>query len=200
MDQPSLVPGQQLGAHSEVTHEVTCADNQSATQLFQLASLRLRNVNEWQQYCDGSGSEFRLFDNEGNEQVRPARVGDHIRIDIPGPGSAAGKGFDWVKVEAINSEVINGGHALSMRVRPTTSPVTDDDAIAHFFDAHATSTFSVNVQDNIVTAAIYGRNEQPNTNASTSDNIRNTVIAIGAIAGLNQPQWKRLAVGFLRQA
>ena len=42
-----------------------------------------------------------LINQQGNETNRLAKVGDYFQINIPGPGPAAGAGYDWVEVEAI---------------------------------------------------------------------------------------------------
>ncbi len=49
-------------------------------------------------------ADFELRDSHGKEEHRLARVNDYFKIDIPGPRSAAGDGYDWVKVEAIEEQ------------------------------------------------------------------------------------------------
>jgi hypothetical protein len=132
---------------------------------------------------------------------RLAKVGDLIRIDIPGPGLATGHGYDWVRVESIEDNPNPGANyeSLLMRVRPTSSPVNDEKDVAHFFDDSATSTFMVERNDLQVVASVHGRNEVPNKQVErTVDKIRNTLVANAATSGVAAFQWSLLTQGLLR--
>jgi hypothetical protein len=51
-----------------------------------------------------------------------------------------------------------------------------------------------------VTVSVSGRNEKPNTD--THDfltSIRNVIVALGAMIGLNKPQWRSLAKGIIKK-
>jgi hypothetical protein len=49
---------------------------------------------------------------------------------------------------------------------------------------------------NVVTAEVHGRNETPNTHTDhVLDNIRNTMVGLGAKVGASYPQWKGLVAG-----
>ena len=51
-----------------------------------------------------------------------------------------------------------------------------------------------------VTAAVYGRNEKPNTDVETAgDKARNAAIATGAITGFSKLQWKSLVNGLVKK-
>ena len=143
-------------------------------------------------------SAFSLTDAQGNEVQRKATDGDHIKIDIPGPGTKTGKGYDWVVIEQIKEEVLDGAEVLSMTVRPAANPLNDDEHTAHFLSAEATSTFQVKRISNTIYAEEHGRNEVPNTDLEdTMDNIRNTFVGWGAKLGFSYPQWKGLVKGLL---
>jgi hypothetical protein len=89
---------------------------------------------------------------------------------------------------------------IMMRVRPASNPQASDPGVAHFFSNKATSNFLVMREKNVVTAAVLGRNEIPNTAGNTSlfDKLRNAVVGIGAALGLSNPQWKSLVNGILK--
>jgi hypothetical protein len=55
-------------------------------------------------------------------------------------------------------------------------------------------------EHNKVTAAVYGRNEKPNTKTETvTDKARNAAIAGGAVTGFSKLQWKRLVNGLIKR-
>jgi hypothetical protein len=67
-----------------------------------------------------------------------------------------------------------------------------------FFNDRSTSSFVLERDGNKVTAAVYGRNEIPNTETSNViDKVRNVVVGTSAIAGLADIQWKNLVKGLL---
>src|SRR5687768_11563823 len=96
-----LVPQQTEGIQKDLKEELLAQDVDEAQEIFVIAKERLLNVNNWNKICDTLSSDFKLTDGEGNEVDRNAHYNDYIRIDIPGPGSQAGDGYDWVLIEAI---------------------------------------------------------------------------------------------------
>jgi len=131
-----------------------------------------------------------------------AQVGDYFKIDILGPGSESGDGYDWVQIEAIedHSNASVKKESFGIRVRPAPNPEKDsnDKETAHFFKDEATSNFIIERNGRTVSAEVHGRNEKPNTTAHKSlDKIRNTVIGSSAILGLSHIQWKKLVKGII---
>ncbi len=105
-----------------------------------------------------------------------------------------------MRVEAVdeNQDVLQDSETLLIRVRPADNPSTNDSNVAHFFSDKATSNFVVSRERNVVTAAVYGRNEKPNTSTDKPlDKTRNVVIGTTAVAGFSNPQWKSLVNGVL---
>lgn len=200
MKEPSIVPTGETGSGSDNTHEISLPDEKTANEFFQAVKQRLLDVNAWHQHAGKGSAVFQLTDEKGNEVQRPARLGDHFMIDIPGPGTVSGKGRDWVQIEAIEHQEAPEGEVLAMRVRPSQHPAKPGEDVAHFFTDEASSTFSVSKSGNRITAAVYGRNEKPNVEAGNLvDKIRNAVVGAGAILGLNKPQWQSLVKGLLKK-
>lgn len=197
----NLVPPQESGAETNTEHSVTTGNEQTATQLFELAKQRLQNVNEWEKLCGAGSASFQLTDASGKDADRPAQVNDHFKIDIPGPGTITGQGYDWARIEHIEEQTdATGAQYLLMRVRPATNPRNETSDVAHFFSDEATSNFMVKREGNTVSAAVYGRNESPNTGAEKNvDKARNTMVALSAMAGISKIQWKNLVKGLLAQ-
>ena len=136
-----------------------------------------------------------------NEKLdRNVETGDYLRIDIPGPGSTEGDGYDWAYVEE-KKEVAEGNiQSIGFRVRPSKNPVSQKDEIAHFYSNDATSNFIVTRENNTVTALIIDRNLKPNNESdSIIDKIRHVAVGLGAIGVFSKIQWKNLAEGLIKK-
>jgi hypothetical protein len=104
-----------------------------------------------------------------------------------------------VQVEAIEEENSGDKESLTIRVRPATNPNNKENDTAHFFAEDATSSFLVKRTGTKLTAAVYGRNEQPNKEVSSViDKARNIAVATGAVTGFAKLQWKSLVDGLLK--
>jgi hypothetical protein len=195
----SIVPPQEEGTKKDIEHTVKALDENGARKLFDIARNRLVDVNHWHRFSNPA--RFQLTDGRGNELSRTAETGDYFKINIHAPGPVEGRGFDWVYIEAIDDHSDPNGNTeqLAMRVRPARSPETpSDENVAHFFSDEATSSFVVKREGRKVTAAVYGRNEKPNTSTSNViDKVRNAVVAVSAILGLGNVQWNSLVKGLL---
>src|SRR6187551_4092397 len=110
----NMIPRQQEGSKLDVDFVVRAQDEAEAHQLFMVATERLLNVNEWDRICGPLSAVFRLTDGHGNGIARSARPGDYFMIDVPGPGPAAGEGYDWVQVEALDDDRHSDGHEESV--------------------------------------------------------------------------------------
>ncbi|MEJ2903572.1 hypothetical protein [Pedobacter panaciterrae] len=194
----SHVPEQQNGTEMNAVEKVELASVAEAVDFFKIVKERLLDINQWAKIAGTEMSNFYLTDSSGHQVSRFAIDGDHIKIDIPGPGTVAGKGYDWVRIEQIITEELDGAEVLSITVRPSANPLNDKEDTAHFLTDEATSTFQVKRMGNTVSAEEHGRNEMPNTGTdNTLDNIRNVFVGWGAKIGLSYPQWKALVKGLL---
>lgn len=194
-----IVPKQKVGNSSGAAHKVLCSDRSAAISLFQKAKARLLDVNNWHEYGGEAGAHFELRDARGNKE-EAARIGSFIRIDLPGPGPRAGKGFDWVIIEDMKSETDDtvDEEWFAFRVRPCPEPGSDQSRSAHFYTRAATSTFIVKRTGKHITAAEAGRNEIANSRLGNwFDRIRNTFVGWSASNGFAYPQWKKLMEGIL---
>ena len=198
-----MIPEQETGSKTDTHYSVTASNGQEAKALFKTAKERLQDVNNWKSFAGTASATFTLTDDTGKEVFRKAAKGDHFKINIPGPGSEAGSGFDWVMIEAIEDKSDPDGttEAFAIRVRPTNEPGKSGENVAHFFKDNATSSFAVQREGLTVTASVHGRNEEPNTkNEGILDKVRNTMIALGAMLGMSNTQWKSLVKGLLEGA
>lgn len=192
------LPAQQQGAEKNIEELVETSNEDEAKQLYTASKKRLLNVNNWNKICGKLSAVFELTNSEGHQLKSNPVVGNYFKIDIPGPGTVSGKGYDWVRVEAVEEKNNEDEESILIRVRPSDNPTTADDDVAHFFSDKATSNFFVSRKNNVVTAAVYGRNEVANTSTSNAvDKARNAVVGTSAKAGLSDPQWKALVKGVL---
>jgi hypothetical protein len=196
----SIVPSQKTGAKKDIEHIVMAADENDARKLFMIARNRLVDVNHWHEYSGSLSATFQLTDQYGKEVSRTAEKGDYFKINIPAPGSAEGHGFDWVSIEAIEDISNPDGdiERIALRVRPASNPKEKGENVAHFFNEDSTSSFVLERLGNRVKAAVYGRNETPNTSTSNLiDKVRNVVVGVTAILGFSNLQWKNLVKGLI---
>ena len=192
-----IIPRHERGKKNDLHTSRTLPTEGAAIACYEKARRRMLSPALWGKLCGKLSAEFQLTDQRGNELHRLASQNDFIRIDVPGPGTSAGKGFDWVKVEAIeNKPSVRGAELSAIRVRPAKGPGSKE--ITHFFKATATSTFVVRREGNVVEACYHGRNEEPNTETrSLADEVRNAIVATGAIAGVSELQWQALIEAFI---
>jgi hypothetical protein len=197
--QNEIIPEQQTGQSTNTESEVECNTIEEAKAFFRIVKERLLNVNNWHKIAGKATADFQLTDENGNAINRHAQSGDHFRIDIPGPGTQSGDGYDWVRIEVVDEEHNTNEECQIIRVRPATNPTNEKQDVAHFFSDEATSSFMVKRENNKVIAGVYGRNEKPNTHAeSLVDKVRNTAVATGAITGFSKIQWKSLVNGLVK--
>jgi len=193
-----LVPVQELGSSMDARSETVLKDIGEAVVFYQLARLRLLDVNNWERVCGTSATTFQLTLADGSPSFR-LEVGNLIRIDIPGPGPSAGEGYDWVRIESIaHNEESELDEWTGFTVRPCASPLHPELGVAHFFSDVATSTFMVGRSGQTVWAEMHGRNEVPNAETEKIfDGIRNAMVGWTAKIGLSYPQWKLLVEGLV---
>lgn len=199
-NEEEIIPEQKSGVETNTETSIELTTTEEAKTFYQKVKKRLLEVNRWYHWAGKLTADFKLTDRDGNEVDRSAEKEDHFRIDIPGPGSSTGDGYDWVQVEEIEETQKGDEQTIALRVRPATNPNNDNKDVAHFFSEEATSCFMVKRENNKVTAAVYGRNEKPNTHTETfTDKARNTAIATGAITGFSKIQWKSLVNGLVKK-
>ena len=193
------IPEQKEGASTNTEDSIQLPEKE-AEHFFSVVKERLLNVNAWNKYAGEAGATFCLLDASGNPLKRIAAKGDYFEIDIPGPGSKAGEGNDFVQIEDVVEVNNEKEQSLSILVRPSQNPKNNSKDTAHFFSESATSSFMVKKNGNKIIAGVYGRNEKPNFEASSIvDKIRNTIVATGAVLGLSKIQWKSLVSGLLKK-
>lgn len=196
-----IVPSHRIGNTSgaKATEQEINLNNVKAK--YELAKQRLLDVNHWEQYAGTKAVTFQLYSKQGTRISRTAREGDFIAIDIPGPGTRAGKGYDWVIIEKIKEVKVlkENSEVFSMIVRPASSPITPHRDIAHFYTRAATSTFIITREGKKLTAQELGRNLIPNIKtASVIDNVRNAAVSYVAANGFAKPNWKALMKGLIK--
>jgi len=195
------IPQQKVGSEINASASENLSTDDEAVLFYNIVKERLLSVNQWHEFAKLPLSSFKLFDHSCRVADRVAQEGDFIRIDIPGPGTKTGQGYDWVVIEAILEENDQDTSVVSMRVRPSPHPLSDDPHTAHFLKETASSTFQIKRSKNIVLAEQHGRNEIPNRDtAHTLDNLRNTVVGWSSKLGFSYPQWKGLVKGLVKRS
>lgn len=199
-DSRKIVPAQQRGVETNAEYSYRAGTTDEAMVVFQNACERLFNVNSWDKYSGKVSAIFRVTDETGKETNGMVKKGYYFKIDIPGPGSITGSGYDWVKIEKIDASSNNreDWESIAMRVRPSPNPKNGNDDVAHFFNDDATSNFVVRREGLVITASVYGRNEIPNTKVhNVIDKTRNAAIGLTAVSGISSFQWNNLVKGIV---
>jgi hypothetical protein len=194
------IPEQYTGSGKDVDESIRFDEVKEAKQRFVDGRNKMMNVNEWEKIANGLSATFQLTDEKGFVVKRMPQKGDHFRIDIPASG--AEMRYDWVRVEEIQETQSSDGRSESafIRVRPCSDPQDElNNDVKHFFTDAATSTFMISRIDNAITGGVYSRNEKPNVSETEDigEKLRNTFVAMGAVAGLSDVQWKNLVKGIL---
>jgi hypothetical protein len=197
----SIVPENIQGKPCDIEQSFISGSREEDVHIFSIAAQRMLDVNSWRRIGSSVSAKFDLTDVHVQKMDRAAALGDFIKIDILGPGSLAGDGYDWVCIEALednrnpNAEV----ESLAMRVRPCREPGKDTKEVAHFFTGEATSAFVVERRENKLTSFYHGRNEELNTGAEKMlDRVRNVIMGGTALAGVPEIQWYTLIKSFLK--
>lgn len=197
-----FVPQHTKGKAVDLEQTVTENSTREAIATFKKACERLLTPSSWHQLSGVASADFKLSGagNSPDQQSR-ASVNDYFKIDIPGPGPAAGDGYDWVQVENITENAdASAEESLGMILRASVNPHKPDEGTAHFFKDGATSTFIIKRNGVAVTASYHGRNEEANTKGvNLKDKIRNTLVSIGALGGISELQWTSLIKGLLER-
>jgi hypothetical protein len=200
-DRLGIVPPQFTGQEIETASTQVLKTEANAESLYNEARKKLLDVNNWNKVAGIVTARFQIIDEKGKEVNREVKKGDYLRIDIPGPGSKEGDGYDWVFVEVMN-EINNGSvQSAGFRVRPDKNPFGEKNETAHFYSKEATSSFIIIRENTKVISWIVDRNLLPNTESgSLVDKVRDVAIGISAIAGFSKVQWQGLADGLIKNA
>lgn len=198
-DYLGIIPEQYTGKDIETESTASFKNRAEATSFYEVAKSRLLNVNEWHSVAGFVSGRFYLVDRSGEKLNRFVEKGDYFKIDIPGPGSSEGDGYDWVQVEELKEISTDAVQSIGFRVRPSQNPVGEKDETAHFYSSEATSTFIVTQKDHKVIVQIIDLNLKPNDEAgAVTDKIRNVAVGVGAIGLFSKVQWKSLANGIVK--
>ena len=199
-DYTGIVPQQYTGTAIEVDANIELKNIEEARAFYNVAKNRLLQVNNWHHIAGIISAKFQLMDANGSEAGRHAARNDFLKIDIPGPGSKEGGGYDWVLVDMFNE--VNDGEieSIGFRVRPCNNPFGTKNEIAHFYSDEATSNFIVIRERTNVIAWVVDNNLKPNDHAeSLVDKLRDTAVGMGAITLFSKMQWQGLVNGIVKQ-
>lgn len=193
------IPYQVKGAYHDTESRKYFSSPEVAAQNFEILKERFFSINRWKDYCGGWSADFKLFDSTGSFVDRMPKVGDFVRIDIPGPGDLQAKGFDWVEIVKIDHQTYeNGLERYLIMCRPSKIPDSKSNHIAHFFSRKSSSSFVICKGADWIKAGVYGRNEIPNfSKTDFFGKIRNFIVFIGGSLRLTKIQWKSMTDGLI---
>ena len=197
-DHIDIVPPQSAGQEIEVETIKEFRNEADAKSFFNVAKKKLLDVNNWNKIAGAITAQFQIIDEKGREVSREVKKGDYLRIDIPGPGSKEGDGYDWVLVEELKEIEKGSLQSVGFRVRPHENPFGEKSETAHFYSKEATSSFIITRENSKLISWIIDRNLLPNTESgSLADKVRDVVVGVSAIAQFSRVQWQGLADGLI---
>jgi hypothetical protein len=193
-----LTPAQHTGKAIDASSTREFGTVTDAKIFFTVARERLRKVNDWHKIAGKLLATFKLVDRDGREAERAPIEGDYLKIDIPGPGSMQGSGYDWVRVEAIEYHEFDDAEEYAFRVRPAPNPIEGTGETAHFYSPEATSTFVIRRSQERVSAEVHDRNTTTNNEAdSPADMLRHKVVGAAGLMAFSKIQWQSLTDGLI---
>jgi len=199
-DFTGIVPTQHTGEEIEAEASVEFDEENEAKKFYLIAKERLLNVNNWHKLAGIVSASFQLTDTSCKEIDRQVQKGDYLKIDIPGPGSKEGDGYDWVCIEELKEVSEANIQSIGFRVRPARNPSGEKNETAHFYSDESTSNFIVTREGKKITALIIDRNIKPNIHAqSLTDKIRDTAVGMSAIGMFSKIQWQNLAKEIIKK-
>lgn len=167
-------------------------DEEKARRAFEKSKAKLFNVNRWSKLPEPT-STFELHKSNGTPvKSKKPRVGDFIKIDLPGPTPE-----NWVKVV----QVKENKSMASFTVSPSEDPRGKDGEIEHFFIKEATSEFRVELLGNTIKGFEIGKKEGINNEGYEAGkrSLINTLIAEGGWAGFQKYQWNKVTDYFVHK-
>jgi hypothetical protein len=193
-----LIPQQQNGKAIDATSTREFVETSLAQDFFKTIKQRLNDVNAWHLLAGKAMAKFVLVNADGQPIHRSPISGDHFKIDIIGPGTKEGDGYDWVRIESIQMQANGDSESYGFTVRPSPNPNKSTDKTAHFYSSESTSTFIVKREETMVTAEIHDRNTKPNDAATrTADIIRDAVVGTMGALTFSKIQWQRFTDGLV---
>lgn len=193
-----IVPDHVTGKYIEAHASAELNSDSEARLFYDDVKEKLLHVNNWHQVAGIISAKFQLVDKNGNELDRIPQTGDLLKVNIPGPGSVDGDGFDWALIEELKEISDDQHQSVGFRVRPCANPFGDKDKIAHFYDDGSTSSFIITRDQKTITASIIDSNIKPNAEVDALvDKIRDVAVGLGAMAKFSEIQWQNLANGLV---
>lgn len=185
------IPLQREGEFHDVV-SMHCAENiEMALRKFESVERRLISVNDWHSLSPNVKAKFQQFHSETHEPTSALKVGNFIRIEIPGPGNPSGNGYDWTKISDIqigsDNEILP---FFAMTIIPCAAPDTTENTVAHFYGDESSNTFVIRRIGDCLYTEVHGRNQLANTSdVPLLDSIRNKAIVLGSKIGIGSLNW-----------
>lgn len=193
------IPIQHTGRSMDASESVCFPEKVDAKDFYEIVHNRLLRIDKWYELADLPIASFVQIDQNGKETFDLAKVGNYIKIDIPGPGLLSTQGFDFVRIERIDETDEDNLQEVTLTLRPSSDPNDEsDNETKHFFKNVATSTIQIKRINASINANYFGRNELLNLETEAlTDKLRNFFVGMGARLGASYPQWKLLLKGLI---
>jgi hypothetical protein len=159
---------------------------------YEKAKQKLFNIDGWSN-LPGLSSTFELYDENGLRTMSDSpKEGYYVKIVLPGPVPE-----NWV----VMADITNEPFEAEITVFVSKDPQNPGNEIEHFFSRGASSTFRVELKNNVLRGLVIGKNEGVNNEGEDAGNraLINTVIAESGWAFFQQLQWDKLCSYFVHK-
>lgn len=195
------IPANFQGKPVDLEASIALDSLENAKKCFERAKMRLLNPPVWHQIAGSLSASFEI-EAEANTTIHHLlKKGDFVSVNIHSPEAVLAGNYDWVRVAEVEEEIITAEEIyFLLTLSVAANPHHKKNKVDHFFKEGASSTFVIYRKEKTVQVLYFGRNETPNNQKENSglENIRNHVVALGAIAGLSNVQWEALINGLLK--
>ena len=185
-----LVPQQQDGPGKNLEYHVVTEDVEDAEDWFVDAKERMLDVNNWKRFMRVLSPDLTLTDKHGRIMNRHAHKGDHIRIDLPGPGTREMNAYDWVVIEAIEYDDYpdDNRETFALKIRTAIDP---DDGVNKLVANDTTGTLVIERYGKTLSASYHGRDELVDQEVGGSKGANYVWL------GITDEQWSSLLKGLI---
>jgi hypothetical protein len=174
------------GVNSYFYHIKEYEDEEEAGEIFYQQKEKLLNVENWTKLSDIENLAFHSYDGNGSNINRKTKIGDFVKVDLPGPMPDY-----WVRVENITNEPDKVEVVLRPTYDPTKRPL-EKEVTAHFFDRDTLNIITFEKDGKKLSAEVRGISAVVNNQGTEAGEheIINTTVAVGGWLGLQKRQWE----------
>lgn len=174
------------GVDTYYNHIKKFDDEEAAINIYKQQKEKLLDIDYWTSLSDIENLEFSHYDGNGEKVRRKCKIGDFVKVVLPGPLPEY-----WVRIENITEEAEKVVVVLKPSYDPTKRPV-EKEVTAHFFDRDTLNIITFERDRDKLSAEVRGIAAVVNNQGTEAGDkeIVNTTVALGGWLGMQKRQWE----------